>query len=99
MPTLFSELGDEKRARYRGSDSPGNFSPNLSTNSLDNKDFFINSSNIDYILTLPAGGVGDDGRDDVEVGAAERVDHRGHAPVQQVASHVEHLGKEVEDID
>ena len=44
-------------------------------------------------MALPAGGVGDDGRDDVEVGAAERVDDGGHAPVQQVASHVEYLGK------
>ena len=44
--------------------------------------------------SLPARGVGDGGRDDVDVGAAERVDDGGHAPVQQVAGHVEHLMRE-----
>ena len=40
---------------------------------------------------MPARGVGYCGRDDVDVGAAERVDDGGHAPVQQVPGHVEDL--------
>ena len=51
----------------------------------------VNGPLAEAVDELPAGGVGHGGRDHVQVGAAERVDDGRHAPVQQVASHIEHL--------